>query len=198
MFPSFAGAWWEMLGYSTPALQKLAISLISQCASATGCEQNWSTFAFIYTKVRNRLTYEKLYKLVYVNYNLRIQNNIGGGSRHDDDDDDPFNRLMELILVDASNPIREWMERARSTVQPELFLVRQVTTTSIISIVTIITVSFGAAIIRLFCSSIRCDCFALLSFAVPCRPHSICLPFSPMTVTNMANALVDSSGSSSH
>jgi hypothetical protein len=27
---------------------------------------------------------------------------------------------MELNLVDAGNPIREWMERARSTVQPEL------------------------------------------------------------------------------
>jgi hypothetical protein len=32
----------------------------------------------------------------------------------------PFNRLMELSLVDASNPIHEWMEHARSTVQPEL------------------------------------------------------------------------------
>jgi hypothetical protein len=27
---------------------------------------------------------------------------------------------MELTLVDASNPIREWMEHARSTVQPKL------------------------------------------------------------------------------
>jgi hypothetical protein len=27
---------------------------------------------------------------------------------------------MEIILVDASNPIREWMECARSTVQPKL------------------------------------------------------------------------------
>jgi hypothetical protein len=63
------------------------------------------------------LTYEKLHKLVYVNYNLRIQNSIDGGSRHHDD---PFNRLMMLTLVDASNPIHEWMERARSTVQPEL------------------------------------------------------------------------------
>jgi hypothetical protein len=27
---------------------------------------------------------------------------------------------MELTLVDASNPIREWIEHARSTVQPEL------------------------------------------------------------------------------
>jgi hypothetical protein len=117
VFPSFAGAWWEMFGYSTPALQKLAIRLVSQCASGTRCEWNWSTFAFIHTKVCNRLTYEKLYKLVYVNYNIRIQNGIDGGSRHDDD---PFNRLMELTLVDASNHIHEWMERARSTVQPEL------------------------------------------------------------------------------
>jgi hypothetical protein len=119
VFPSFAGAWWEMFGYSTPALQKLAIRLVSHCASTTGCERNWSTFTFIHTKVRNRLTYKKLHKLVYVNYNLRIQNSIDEGSRHDDDDD-PFNRLMEFSLVDASNPIREWMERARSTVQPEL------------------------------------------------------------------------------
>jgi hypothetical protein len=27
---------------------------------------------------------------------------------------------MEITLVDASNPIREWMDHARSTVQPEL------------------------------------------------------------------------------
>jgi hypothetical protein len=64
------------------------------------------------------LTYEKLHKLVYVNYNLRIQNSIDGGSRYHDDD--PFNRLMDLTLVDANNPIREWMERARSTVELEL------------------------------------------------------------------------------
>jgi hypothetical protein len=66
------------------------------------------------------LTYEKLHKLLYVNYNIRIQNSIDRGSPYHDDDDDPFNRLMELTLVDASNPIREWMERARSTVEPEL------------------------------------------------------------------------------
>jgi hypothetical protein len=108
-----------MFGYLTPALQKLAMRFVSQCASAIGCEPNWSTFAFIHTKVRNRLTYEKLHKLVYVNYNLRIQNSIDGGSRHHNDDD-PFNRLIEFTLVGANNPIRKWMERARSTVEPEL------------------------------------------------------------------------------
>jgi hypothetical protein len=109
-----------MFGYSTPVLQKLAMRLVSQCASATGCERNWSTFAFIHTNVRNRLTYEKLHKLVYVNYNLRIQNSIDGCSSYHDEDD-PFNRLIELTLVDVSNPIREWTERARSTVQPKLY-----------------------------------------------------------------------------
>jgi hAT family C-terminal dimerisation region len=117
MFYSFVAAWWQMFGSSTPTLQKLATRLVSQCASSTGCERNWSTFAFIHTKVRNRLSYKKLHKLVYVNYNLRIQNQIDGGSRHDDDFD-PFARLMELTLVDASNPIREWMEGARSTNVP--------------------------------------------------------------------------------
>jgi hypothetical protein len=66
-----------------------------------------------------KASYEKLHKLIYVNYNLRIQNSIDEGSPYHDDDD-PSNRLMELTLVDASNPIREWMERARSTVEPEL------------------------------------------------------------------------------
>jgi hypothetical protein len=93
--------------------------LVSQCASATGYERNWSTFTSIHTKVCNRLTYEKLNKLVYVNYNIRIHNSIDEGSRHHDDDD-IINRLMELTLIDVSNHIHEWMERARSTVKPEL------------------------------------------------------------------------------
>jgi hypothetical protein len=40
MFISFLATWWQMSGYSTPALQKLAMRLVSQCASATGCKWN--------------------------------------------------------------------------------------------------------------------------------------------------------------
>jgi hypothetical protein len=54
-------------------LQGCALRIVSQCCSSSGCEKNWSTFALIHTKVRNRLSYKKLYKLVYVNYNLRIR-----------------------------------------------------------------------------------------------------------------------------
>jgi hypothetical protein len=106
VFPSFPAAWWQIFGYSTPALQKPAMRPFSQCALATGYERNWSTFAFIHTKFCNRLNYKKLHKLVYINYNIRIQNSIDEGSRHHDDDD-PFNQLMELTLIDASNHIRE-------------------------------------------------------------------------------------------
>ena len=108
-----------MFGSSTPTLQRLATRLVSQCVSSSGCERNWSTFAFIHTKIRNRLTFKKLHKLVYVNYNLRIQSKLDGGSRRDDDDD-PFDRLMELTLCDENNPIKEWMEVGRSTQDPVL------------------------------------------------------------------------------
>ena len=114
-----AAEWWAMFGSSAPTLTKLALRLVSQCASSSGCERNWSTFAFIHTKVRNRLSYKKLHKLVYVNYNLRIQNNLDAGVRSTVDDD-PFDRLMELSLNDANNPIREWMEAGRSVGVPEL------------------------------------------------------------------------------
>jgi hypothetical protein len=72
VFPSFPAAWWQMFSYSTSVLKKLAMWLVSQCASTTECVRNWSTFALIHTKVCNRLTYDKLHKQVYVNYNLRI------------------------------------------------------------------------------------------------------------------------------
>jgi hypothetical protein len=55
----------------------------------------------------------------FLDHESVIQNSIDEGSLYHDDDD-LFNRLMELILIDASNPIHEWMERVRSTVQPEL------------------------------------------------------------------------------
>jgi hypothetical protein len=61
-----------MFGGSTPQLQHLALRLVSQCVSSSGCEWNWSTFVLLHTKVRNRLTHKKLNKLVYVNYNLRL------------------------------------------------------------------------------------------------------------------------------
>ncbi|XLU53453.1 hypothetical protein S245_048101, partial [Arachis hypogaea] len=46
--------WWESYGTGAPNLQKLAIHVLSQICSSSGCERNWSIFEHIHTKKRNR------------------------------------------------------------------------------------------------------------------------------------------------
>jgi hypothetical protein len=69
----------------------------------------------IHTKVHNRLSYKKLRKLVYVNYNLRIHLRQAGLYKREED---PFDKLVELSLYDAQNQI--WIEHDRSNVDPYL------------------------------------------------------------------------------
>ncbi|PKA46753.1 hypothetical protein AXF42_Ash015647 [Apostasia shenzhenica] len=66
--------WWRMFGHDAPNLKNLAIRLLSQTASSSGCERNWSAFERIHANVRNRLEHERLNDLVYVHYNLRLKN----------------------------------------------------------------------------------------------------------------------------
>ena len=64
--------WWLDCGTEAPQLQEFAIRILSQPCSASGCERNWSVFEHIHTKKRNRLEHERLEKLVYIYYNLRM------------------------------------------------------------------------------------------------------------------------------
>ena len=65
--------WWRLFGTDARILQKLAIRLLSQTTSSSGCERNWSLFDRIHTKRRNKLEYKRLNDHVYVNYNLRLK-----------------------------------------------------------------------------------------------------------------------------
>ncbi|XP_059065994.1 uncharacterized protein LOC131857434 isoform X1 [Cryptomeria japonica] len=65
--------WWNFFGPETPNIQKLAIRILSQPCSASGCERNWSMFEHIHSKRRNRLSVEKMNDLVFVHYNLRLR-----------------------------------------------------------------------------------------------------------------------------
>ncbi|XP_039048882.1 uncharacterized protein LOC120189745 [Hibiscus syriacus] len=67
---------WALFRGSAPILQKLAIRLLSQTSSSSGCERNWSVFERIHTKRRNRLEHQRLNDLVYVTYNLRLKNRL--------------------------------------------------------------------------------------------------------------------------
>ena len=65
--------WWFMYGNYAPTLRNLVIKVISRTASSSVCERNWSTFALIHTKQRNRLAYPRLQQLVFCYYNMKLK-----------------------------------------------------------------------------------------------------------------------------
>ena len=64
--------WWSNHGQSIPLLQKIALKLLNQPASSSCCERNWSTYGFIHSMKRNKLTPERAEDLVFVHCNLRL------------------------------------------------------------------------------------------------------------------------------
>ncbi|KAK9993540.1 hypothetical protein SO802_023243 [Lithocarpus litseifolius] len=61
---SQSNEWWKLFGFCAPTLQKFAIRILSQIASSSRCERNWSVFEQIHTKKRNRLELQRLNDLV--------------------------------------------------------------------------------------------------------------------------------------
>lgn len=68
--------WWLAFGAGAPELQSLAVKVLSQCTVVSTCERSWSTFDFIHSKRRNRLSAERSSDLVYVFSNLRLLDKI--------------------------------------------------------------------------------------------------------------------------
>ena len=64
--------WWLVHGASTPMLQSLALKLLSQPCSSSCCERNWSTYSFIHSMRRNKMTPQRCEDLVFVHYNIRL------------------------------------------------------------------------------------------------------------------------------
>ncbi|MCO5553524.1 hypothetical protein L7F22_007046 [Adiantum nelumboides] len=63
-------SWWEKIGGLNPALQCLALRVLSQEVSSSGVERLWSIMEDIHTKDRNRLE--------FVNANLQVLEKAGG------------------------------------------------------------------------------------------------------------------------
>ena len=42
--PLISASWWRLYGTDTPALQKMAIRILSLTSSSSACERNWSMF----------------------------------------------------------------------------------------------------------------------------------------------------------
>ncbi|KAJ1287784.1 hypothetical protein BS78_02G037200 [Paspalum vaginatum] len=86
--------WWGNYGTQVPALQKMAIRILSLTASASGCERNWSCFEGIHTKKRNMLTYERVENLVFVQFNsLHTKKKVKANNN---------NKVDPLLATDAA------------------------------------------------------------------------------------------------
>ena len=69
--------WWTCHGANGVHLQILATRILSQVASSSTTERNWSIYGFIHSVKRNRLGSQKAKDLVYVHSNLRLVSRRG-------------------------------------------------------------------------------------------------------------------------
>ncbi|XP_037409549.1 uncharacterized protein LOC119272058 [Triticum dicoccoides] len=116
--------WWGAYGGLAYELQHLAKHIVSLCASASGCERNWSCFQNIHSKKRNRLEFQRLNDLSYVQYNQKnADRSRGSGSQavvthvysrsrvhqvgEDEDEEDDANQEVELEDYSTSEDDQE-------------------------------------------------------------------------------------------
>ncbi|RZR73161.1 hypothetical protein BHM03_00020964, partial [Ensete ventricosum] len=64
--------WWLEFRGDASNLRKV-VCVLSQATTSSSCKCNWSTFTMIHTKVRNKLSYRRLEKLVYIHCNMRLR-----------------------------------------------------------------------------------------------------------------------------
>jgi hypothetical protein len=61
-----AWKWWAVYGKRAPELRRVAMRVLACTAVSSSCERNWSTFEFIHSRKRNKLTPARCNNLVYV------------------------------------------------------------------------------------------------------------------------------------
>ncbi|KAI0511649.1 hypothetical protein KFK09_012279 [Dendrobium nobile] len=96
--------WWKMFGSSAPNLQKVAIRILSQTSSSSGCERNWSIFEQIHSKRRNHLEHQRLNDLVYVRYNLNLKDRFQLKKRSYDPLDYTCVEMVDFWVLDEESP----------------------------------------------------------------------------------------------
>ena len=64
--------WWVNFGASVPELQSFAVRVLSQTASSSEAERNWSLFGFVQSKRRCSLKPTTMEKLVFIHANTRL------------------------------------------------------------------------------------------------------------------------------
>ncbi|GBG88486.1 hypothetical protein CBR_g47956 [Chara braunii] len=108
--------WWEAFGSKHDLLAPQAIKLLGQTNSFAACERNWSLHELIYARRRRELTPERMAKLVYNSWNVRLvrsnQHGRGVNIHIPWVDDVPMVKEMEEWYAD-------WLKRVQGDVVEE-------------------------------------------------------------------------------
>ncbi|GAV84096.1 Dimer_Tnp_hAT domain-containing protein [Cephalotus follicularis] len=99
--------WWLLYGSSTPLLQKLALKLLGQPSSSSCAERNWSTYSFVHSIKRNKMTPQRAEDLVFVHTNLRLLSSSPtykeGGSKMWDVGGDHHDSFEDVGVLEVAN-----------------------------------------------------------------------------------------------
>jgi hypothetical protein len=83
--------WWQLYCNHLPELQSLAVRVLSQLASASICERNWSIHGMIHDKKRARLKPSRAIDLVFIHQTIRLRDSL----------QDPFYNVEPLPWMDS-------------------------------------------------------------------------------------------------
>lgn len=103
-----AKTWWLTHGTFAPILQKVALKLLAQPSSSSCCERNWSTYSFILSLKRNKMTPHRAEDLVFVHSNLRLLSRNSPQYHNDetkmwDIGGDDFGALDDCGILEVAN-----------------------------------------------------------------------------------------------
>ncbi|XP_021991131.1 uncharacterized protein LOC110887875 [Helianthus annuus] len=95
--------WWSTYGAETPELAEVAKKILSQPISSSSAERNWSTYSYIHSVKRNRLSCKRADKLVYVHSNIRLSSRFSESYKegpHKKWDMDPESTKLECSTLE--------------------------------------------------------------------------------------------------
>lgn len=100
-------SWWQGMCSKTN-LKDLAIAILGLPASSAETERSFSTYSFIHTKRRNRLTIDRAGKLMYVAHNQKLLKSLDKNGKIRVIEESPvIDHLMELGPEQGPKPISQ-------------------------------------------------------------------------------------------
>ncbi len=64
--------WWDLIGIGGHTVVPIICHILVQMCSTSSCEHNWSSYSFVHSKVRNRLSSNWAKDLVYIYTNSKL------------------------------------------------------------------------------------------------------------------------------